>query len=116
MRRETVWYVTICLVLLSAFAQPMAPVHAETEALYVQAGRAHVRTQPAIAPDNILDTLERGTEVTVLGQAEDWYEVQLPDARNSWMHQSVLGAAPPAPGVSTTAPGITRLPLLRVGR
>jgi hypothetical protein len=103
------------LVLLSAYAQTIAPVHAQTEPLYVQASRAHVRAQPVIAPDNILDTLERGTEVAVLGQAEDWYEVQLPDARSGWMHQSVLGAAPPAPELSTAAPGVTRLPLLRVG-
>jgi hypothetical protein len=83
--------------------------------LYVQSSRANVRTRPAIELGNILDTLERGTEVTVLGQAEDWYEVRLSDARNGWMHQSVLGAVSPSTEVPTAAPGITRLPLLRVG-
>ena len=75
MRRETVWYVALFLVFLSAFALPIAPGHAETDVRYVQSSRANVRTRPAIEPNNILDTLERGTEVTVLRQAEDWYEV-----------------------------------------
>jgi hypothetical protein len=30
--------------------------------------------------------LERGTDVAVLGQAGDWYEVQVPDGRNGWRY------------------------------
>jgi hypothetical protein len=115
MRRESIWYVARFLVFLSTFALPIAPGHTETDVLYVQSSRANVRTRPAIEPGNILDMLERGTEVTVLGQAGDWYEVQLPDARRGWMHQSVLRAAPLSAEVPTAAPGVTRLPLLRVG-
>lgn len=115
MRRETVRYIARFLVFLSAFALPVAPGYAQTDVLYVQLSRANVRTRPAIELGSILDTLERGTAVTVLGQTEDWYEVRLSDARSGWMHQSVLGAAPPAAEVPTVAPGVTRLPLLRVG-
>jgi outer membrane protein len=115
MRRETVRYVIIILVFLSAFALPIAPGHAETEPFYVQASRAHVRATPVIEPGNILDTLERGTDVAVLGQTGEWYEVQLPDGRTGWMHQSVLGVAPPPAEVLTAAEGATRLPLVRVG-
>jgi outer membrane protein len=109
------WRVAAIVIVLSSLLGFSLQVMAQQQTLYVRAMRANVRDSPAIASENILGVLSRGTPVIVFEPKGDWYPVQLEDGRSGWMHASVLSAEQPPPATTGPVPPVSRLPLVRIG-
>jgi hypothetical protein len=53
----------------------------------------HMRSGPDIS-SSIVEPLHYGTQVTLLGQQDDWYKVHVTDGKEGWVAAGWIGAAP----------------------
>ena len=101
MRWDRAKSLSVVIIGLWSLLSMPGQVMADKQTFYVQPPRAHVRTSPAIEPDNVLDTLPQGTPIIAFEPEDGWYPVQLEDGRSGWMHRSVLRLSleqpPPSP-------------------
>ncbi len=83
-------------------AMPPARDDVSSEALIEQrqratigVGRANLRSGPSTGA-TVIETLARGSELTVLGSQGSWYQVRFGDGIGEvgWVHSDLLGAAP----------------------
>ncbi len=117
MRWDRAKSLSVVIIGLWSLLSMPGQVMADKQTFYVQPPRAHVRTSPAIEPDNVLDTLPQGTPIIAFEPEDGWYPVQLEDGRSGWMHRSVLRLSPEQPPPSPLAPAapVSRLPVRRIG-
>lgn len=58
----------------------------------VKGSKANFRDQPT-TKSNIIETLNRGTPLVIMGAMGDWYLIKTPDSKQGYIHSSLVGTA-----------------------
>jgi len=86
----------------SKAAKKSGPAVREGQVLYIKTEKANLRASPADQSDNIIETLPRETQVSLLKRQGSWYLVKLEDGRIGWMAASVLAPKKEEPEAKPT--------------
>ena len=92
MKQDAMYRGIICCVLgmLVGLAQSAAAQQMVT----VKNPQVNLRSKPTTAAKNVIATVPKDTELELLSQQGDWYEVRLPDGRTGWISRWGLNVIP----------------------
>lgn len=95
MKKYPQWFI-LWLMLALWLGVSQHALHAES-VMYVKNPRVNLRSSPATSSENIVNTVPKDTQVTVIQRQGPWYEVRLPDGQQGWISQWVLTAPETVP-------------------
>jgi uncharacterized protein YgiM (DUF1202 family) len=77
----TLLFFLFLFAISGVFPQP-----ADQVVTLVDSFKVRVRATPQIAPDNVLASFFKGTQLRMTGEKDGWYQVRLEDGQTGWVH------------------------------